>query len=72
LTQSYSLRGGQLLDAEGVPRQRVDVSLSVARGFGRRLTAYASVGRSLSSIVAGGTSLALSGGVAVRLAAVRD
>jgi hypothetical protein len=72
LTQSYSLRESEPLDALAVPRQRVDASVSVAHGIGSRATGYASLGRSLSSIEAGGTSLAVSGGVAVRFAAARQ
>lgn len=69
LTQSRSLSDG----FAGLPgttgAQRVDVSVSVAHPVTDVVAAYGSVGRSLTSIADGGTSLALSAGVSFRFAA---
>jgi hypothetical protein len=66
LTQSYSLKGDPLLDQMLVGRQRIDAMASAAYPLGTLAVAYASVGRSLSSLDEGGTSLALTGGVSFR------
>jgi hypothetical protein len=66
LTQSYSLQGDPLLDQMQVGRQRVDAMASAAYPIGTLAVAYGSVGRSLSSLDEGGTSLALTGGVSLR------
>ena len=66
LTQSYSMTADPVLDGLAVGRQRVDVMGSAAYPLGALAAAYASVGRSLSSLEEGGTSLALSGGVSLR------
>jgi hypothetical protein len=66
LTQSYSLKGDPVLDQMMVGRQRLDAMGSAAYPLGSVAVAYASVGRSLSSLEEGGTSLALTGGVSVR------
>jgi hypothetical protein len=66
LTQSYSLQGDPVLDQMQVGRQRVDAMASAAYPIGTLAVAYASVGRSLSSLDEGGTSLALTGGMSVR------
>lgn len=66
LTQSYSIKEDPLLDGLAVGRQRVDVMGSAAYPLGTIAAAYASVGRSLSSLDEGGTSLALTGGVSLR------
>ena len=67
LTQSYSLKGDPVLDQMMVGRQRLDAMGSAAYPLGSLAVAYASVGRSLSSLEEGGTSLALTGGMSVRL-----
>ena len=67
LTQSYSLKGDPLLDQMMVGRQRLDAMGSAAYPLGSLAVAYASVGRSLSSLEEGGTSLALTGGMSVRI-----
>lgn len=63
-TQSYSLKDDAVLDSMGIGRQRMDVSLGVAHQLGPMAAAFVNVGRSLTSIEEGGTSLALSGGIA--------
>lgn len=67
LIQSYSLKGDPVLDQMMVARQRLDAMGSAAYPLGSLAVAYASVGRSLSSLEEGGTSLALTGGMSVRL-----
>jgi hypothetical protein len=71
LTQSRSIRADAALDTLAVSRQRADVMASVAHAIGGSATGYISVGRSLSSLAEGGTSLALNGGVAIRFSAAR-
>jgi len=66
LTQSYSMNDDAALDARAVGRQRVDVSGAAAYPLASAAAGYISVGRSLSSLQEGGTSLALSGGVSFR------
>ena len=51
--------------------QRADVMASVARPVNANATVYMSVGRSLSSLEEGGTSLAPSGGLSLRFSAPR-
>jgi len=71
LTQSYSLKEDALLDALGIGRQRVDATAGVAYAIVESAAAYVSVGRSLSSLEEGGTSLSLAGGVSFRFARAR-
>ena len=71
LTQSYSISDDIALDSLGVGRQRVDVTTSAAYPLGNKAAAFMSVGRSLSSLDEGGTSLALTGGMSFRFAAAR-
>lgn len=66
LTQSYSLKGDPVLDQMLVGRQRFDAMASIAYPLGSLAVGYASVGRSLSSLEEGGTSLALTSGVSLR------
>jgi hypothetical protein len=66
LTQSYSLKEDAVLDSLGIGRQRMDASLGVAYPFGTMAATFINVGRSLTSMEEGGTSLALSGGISVR------
>ena len=65
-TQSYSLKGDPVLDQMMVGRQRLDAMGSAAYPLRSVAVACASVGRSLSSLEEGGTSLALTGGMSVR------
>ena len=70
ITQSLSVSTSDTRDPVSTPgRQRVDVSALLSQSLGATVSAYASVGRSLTSIADGGTSLALSGGVSFRFAA---
>jgi hypothetical protein len=71
LTQSRSIKADDTLDSLAVSRHRADVMAGVARPMGANATVYASVGRSLSSLEEGGTSLALNGGVSIRFNAAR-
>jgi len=69
LTQSYSLKDDAVLDSMGIGRQRMDVSLGIAYPLGTSAATFVSVGRSLTSMEEGGTSLALSGGISLRFSA---
>lgn len=71
-TQSYSLKDDAVLDAMGIGPQRMDVSVGVARQLGTMAAAFVNVGRSLTSVEEGGTSLALSGGVSFRFSATTN
>ena len=71
LTQSRSIKADATLDSLAVSRSRADVMASVAHAIGGAATGYVSVGRSLSSLAEGGTSLAINGGVSVRFSAPR-
>ena len=71
LTQSRSIKSDATLDSMAVSRQRADVMASLAHAIGGAATGYISVGRSLSSLAEGGTSLALNGGVSLRFNAAR-
>jgi len=71
LTQSRSIKSDATLDILAVSRQRADVMASLAHAIGGSATGYVSVGRSLSSLAEGGTSLALNGGVSVRFSAAK-
>jgi hypothetical protein len=65
-TQSYSLKNDAVLDSLNVSRQRMDVSLGAAYPVGTMAAAFVNVGRSLTSLEEGGTSLGLSGGISLR------
>jgi len=69
LTQSYSVKEDLVLDASGIGRQNVNVSGAVAVPVTGRIAAFVNVGRTLTRIDAGGTKLALSGGISVRFSA---
>ena len=71
LTQSRSIKSDATLDSLAVSRQRADAMASLAHAIGGSATGYVSVGRSLSSLAEGGTSLALSGGVSLRFSAAK-
>lgn len=71
LSQSYSIRSDAALDALGIGARRADVTGSVAVPIGQVAVGYASVGRSLTRLEEGGTSLSLAGGVAFRFNATR-
>jgi len=66
LTQSYSIKEDLLLDNMSVGRRHVDVSSSVAVPLTSRAAAFVSLGRSLSKLEEGGTSLAVNGGLSIR------
>jgi hypothetical protein len=66
LAQSYSLKEDGELDSLGAGRQRVDVSLGIVYPVGTMAATFVNVGRSLTSIEEGGTSLAVSGGISLR------
>jgi hypothetical protein len=66
LIQSYSTVNDSALDTLAIGRHRLDVHASVARALGNTVGVSASVGRSLTSIEEGGTSLAIVGGVFFR------
>ena len=68
LTQSYSTKDDPLSDQLGVSRQRMDLNVGVGYPIAEVAAAYVSVGRSLTSIDQGGTSLGISGGVSIRFA----
>jgi hypothetical protein len=70
LTQSYSITQDAVLDSMGIGRRHVDVSGTMAVPLTGMSAAFVSVGRSLSPLEEGGTSLALSGGVALRFSMV--
>jgi hypothetical protein len=72
LTQSYSLKDDAVLDSLGIGKQRMDVSLGVACPLGAMAATFVNVGRSLTSMEEGGTSLALSGGVSFRFSTVSN
>jgi hypothetical protein len=65
LTQAYSLKEDAVLDSLGVGRRRADVSIGAAYPVSS-MAVFASVGRSLTSLAEGGTSLAVSGGISFR------
>ena len=69
-TQSYSIKEDLMLDGLGVSARHADVSASVAYPV-KTAAVYASVGRSLKSAEAGGTSLSLSGGIAMSFTSTR-
>lgn len=71
LTQSYSVRSDATLDSLGVGARRADVTGSVALPIGQMAAGWVSVGRSLTSLDEGGTSVSLAGGLAVRFNAIR-
>ncbi len=69
LTQSYSMKEDLALDGVGVGRQNVNVSGAVAVPVSERMAAFVNVGRTLTSIEEGGTTLAVSGGISIRFSA---
>ena len=71
LTQSRSIKADATLDTLAVSRSRAEVMASFAHAIGGSATGYVSVGRSLSSLAEGGTSLAINGGVSVRFSAAQ-
>ena len=72
LSQSYSLKDDAILDSMGIGRQRTDVSFGVAYPLGTMAATFVNVGRSLTSLEEGGTSLALSGGISFRFSTVTN
>ncbi len=69
LTQSYSIKEDLALDGVGVGRQNVNVSGAIAVPVSERMAAFVNVGRTLTSIEEGGTTLAVSGGISIRFSA---
>ena len=72
VTQSYSLKEDAVLDSLGIGRQRIDVSLGAAFPLGTLAATFVNVGRSLTSLEEGGTSLALSGGISIRFSTLSN
>jgi hypothetical protein len=72
LTQSYSLKADAVLDSLGIGRQRMDLSVGVAYPLGTMAATFVNVGRSLTSLEEGGTSLAVSGGLSLRFSTVSN
>jgi len=68
LTQSYSIKADPVLDGLLVGRRRIDAMASAAYPLTPMAAAYASIGRTLSSMDEGGTSFAVTGGVSFRFA----
>ena len=66
VTQSYSLPEDAVLDTLEVSRRRSDISVSLGYPVGNAMVAFGSVGRSLAAPADGGTSLAITGGMAFR------
>jgi hypothetical protein len=66
MTQSYSLKEDATLDAVGIGRPPADVAVGLAHPIGQRAAGFVNIGRSLTSLDEGGTSLAVSGGVLLR------
>jgi hypothetical protein len=64
--QSYSVKMPTDLASA---RQRTDVSVGAAVPLGQQVSLFGNAGRSLTSVTAGGTSLALTGGFALRFRA---
>ena len=71
LIQSYSLKDDAVLDSLGISKRRADVMAGVGYRLGTVAAAYASVGRSLTSIDEGGTSLSFSGGLSFRFSTAK-
>jgi hypothetical protein len=71
LTQSYSIKEDLVSDSLGVSRQRADVVAGVAYPVAQTVAAYVTIGRSLTSLAAGGTSFAMSGGIVFRFSPSR-
>jgi hypothetical protein len=66
LTQSISTRHDPQLDALAVSKRRVDLTAGAGYLVTPMAAVYGSMGRTLTSIEEGGTSLALSGGISFR------
>jgi hypothetical protein len=68
ITQAYSTRDDPLSDQLGVGKQRMDAMAGLAYPLRDVAAAYVSVGRSLTSLDEGGTSLSIAGGISIRFA----
>lgn len=66
LTHSYSTRDDAMLDATGVGRTRMDITGAAAYPVFGSAAAYVSLGRTLTRIDEGGTTLALGAGLSFR------
>jgi hypothetical protein len=71
LIQSYSLKDDAVLDTMGIGKQRVDVMAGVGYPLAHIAAAYVSVGRTLTSIDEGGTTLSFSAGVSFRFSTAK-
>jgi hypothetical protein len=68
-TQSHSVKTPASIAATSLVLDHADVSLGVALPVAHAATVYGNVGRSLTSIDAGGASLAVTGGISLRFSA---
>jgi hypothetical protein len=66
-TDSYALETGTDVPLAARDRHRVDIAVGVTQPLTDRIAAYASVGRSVSNIDAGGVSLGVGTGISIRL-----
>lgn len=66
LMQSYSVKTPTDTASE---RRRIDLTVGAAMPMGQRVSVFGNAGRSLTSVDAGGTSLALTAGFALRFSA---
>ena len=71
LTQSYSTKEDLVSDALGISKHRMDANAGVGYPLGSAAVGYVSVGRSLTSLDEGGTSLSLGGGISFRFTAAK-
>jgi hypothetical protein len=69
--QSYSMKDDAVLDTVGVGKNRIDVMAGIGHPIGRIASAYASVGRTLTSIEEGGTVVSFSAGMSFRFSAAK-
>jgi hypothetical protein len=63
LSESTALQGDATIGLPGTGRHRLDIAVGVANTITSTMAGYVSVGRSLTSIDSGGTSLGLMAGV---------
>jgi hypothetical protein len=68
VVQSYSVRT-PTASLAGLGRQHADVSVGAAVPAGHIVSVFGNIGRSLTSVDAGGSSLAVTGGIALRFSA---
>ena len=68
IMQSWSVKTTNMTTPDG-ERSHADVSVGLAAPIAHSVSAYGSVGRSLTSVAAGGSSLSVTGGVSFRFSA---